>query len=139
MTPKGRIVVLGTAGDEDLVIARLNHMTQDELHAARAANPPDDLPVLRGSIKQVAWAERIGDVLLDRMGEDAEASARLEQIDDATWFIAHRHDSRSALFAALPPCALSRPQDPMIRFGGGRAHLSVVRPRCRSGHRLCPR
>jgi hypothetical protein len=90
----GALTILGGKGDEDLVIARLNGMTPNELHAARQATwaGSDGLPPLEGSTKQVAWAEQLRGELIgeaERAG-DPDLVDRIRAVRDATWFIAAR-------------------------------------------------
>ena len=97
----GALTVLGGKGEEDLVIACLNGMTPDELHAARRAARAwsDGLPPLEGSTKQVAWAEQLRGELIheaERAG-DLDLVHRIHAVHDATWFIAHRNRSFAAL------------------------------------------
>ena len=97
----GRIEILGGRGDEDLVIARLNGMTPDELHDARQATRvgSDGLPPLEGSSKQVAWAEQLRGELIrgvERAG-DLDLVDRIRAVHDATWFIASRDRPLAAL------------------------------------------
>lgn len=105
VTDDGRIVVLGAAGDEDVVIALLNGMTVAELHDARDAaaddEDPDGLAPLRGSLRQVAWAARIRVTMLNLLWYEFEASRRLSAIEDANWFIRHRFDGPDTLLDAL--------------------------------------
>jgi len=102
VTAGGEIEILGTVGDEDAVIARLNGMTPDELHDARAdatAVNDDSLPVLEGSIRQVAWAETIREALVDAAlgaGED-ELAVRIWDVRPASWFIANQRRSTAEL------------------------------------------
>jgi hypothetical protein len=101
----GGIEILGGQGDEGLVIARLNRMTLDELVDARAASRTqgDGLPPLDGSLKQVAWAERLREQLIRAL----EQSGALDLVDrvlavrDATWFIANRDRPLTALLERL--------------------------------------
>jgi hypothetical protein len=84
----GALTVLGGKGEEDLVIACLNGMTPDELHAARRAARAwsDGLPPLEGSTKQVAWAEQLRGELIrgaERAG-DLDLVHRIRAVRDAT-------------------------------------------------------
>ena len=90
----GALTILGGKGDEDLVIARLNGMTPNELHAARQATwaGSDGLPPLEGSTRQVAWAEQLRGELIrgaERAG-DLDLADRIRAVPDAGWFIAAR-------------------------------------------------
>ena len=97
----GALTILGGRGDEDLVIARLNGMTPDELHAARQDTRAgsDGLPSLVGSTRQVAWAEQLRGELIrgvERAG-DPDLVHRIRAVRDATWFIANRDYPLAAL------------------------------------------
>ena len=90
----GALNILGGRGDDDLVIARLNGMTLDQLYDARLATRfgSDGLPPLVGSTKQVAWAEQLRGELIrgvERAG-DLDLVHRIRAVRDATWFIAAR-------------------------------------------------
>jgi hypothetical protein len=101
VTPEGVITILGGRGDEDLVIAHLHGMTPDELVDARQAAEAegDGLPPLEGSIKQVAWAERLRDGLIRgaEQSGDHDLAARVGAVRDASWFIANRDRPLAAL------------------------------------------
>ena len=75
-------------------------MTPEELRAARAvAQGKGGLPTLAGTIKQVSRAESIRDIMIrfsDEYGH-GDVAARLREIGDSTWFIAHQYTSPSDL------------------------------------------
>jgi hypothetical protein len=101
----GALTILGDKGAEDLVIARLNGMTPNELHNARQAIrfASDGLPPLEGSIKQVAWAEQLRGELIGeavRAG-DLDLVDRICAVRDATWFFAARNHSLDTLRDSL--------------------------------------
>ena len=97
----GGIEILGGQGDEGLVIARLNGMTLDELADARRAHATrgDGLPPLDGSLKQVAWAERVREELIHALEQAGALDLvdRVRGVRDATWFIANKDRSLAAL------------------------------------------
>ena len=97
----GALTILGGKGDEDLVIARLNGMTPNELHAARQATwaVSAGLPPLEGSTKQVAWAERLREELIRALEQTGALDLvdRVRAVSDATWFIANKGRPLSAL------------------------------------------
>jgi hypothetical protein len=89
VTAAGGIAILGTSGDEDVVIARLNGMTPHELQAARAVAPgTGGLPMLTGTVKQVALAD-----VEDEIEEDG-VPRRVK----GYWFKAHRQNARPVNF-----------------------------------------
>jgi hypothetical protein len=105
ITAGGALTIIGSQGDEDLVIARLNGMTPHELHAARQAARAgsDGLPPLEGSIKQVDWAEQLRGELIrgaERAG-DLDLVDRILAVSDATWFIAARDHPLATLRDSL--------------------------------------
>jgi hypothetical protein len=97
----GGIEILGGQGDEGLVIARLNGMTLGELADAREASRTrgDGLPPLDGSLKQVAWAERLREQLIRALEQSGAVDLvdRVLAVRDATWFIANRDRPLAAL------------------------------------------
>ena len=101
----GALTILGGRGDEDLMIARLNGMTPNELHDARQATRfgSDGLPPLEGSTKQVALAEHLRGELIhaaERAG-DPNLAHRIRAVRDATWFIAARDHPLATLRDSL--------------------------------------
>ncbi|QDV37432.1 hypothetical protein [Tautonia plasticadhaerens] len=89
--PAGDITILGTDGQQDVVIAQLNGMTAGELEAARASSPgPDGLPRLQGTPKQVAQALIYRGYVLDFVMKagDPRLVDRVLAIRDASWFFA---------------------------------------------------
>ena len=97
----GALTILGGKGDEDLVIARLNGMTPDELADARRASGTrgDGLPPLDGSLKQAAWAERLREELIRALEQTGALDLvdRVRAVTAASWFIANRHRPLAAL------------------------------------------
>jgi hypothetical protein len=96
------VEVIGHAGDEDAVLAKLTGLGSDELAALQVAEEASQpLPRLEGTARQCRWAEQLRERLLAQAGGDERLVEGLLAVRDAAWFIANREKTVEALRSRL--------------------------------------